>query len=178
MQNYHTTYRATIADMKKTNDPEADASELCVRALAEFRFTLRKFLHFSEEAATRVGLAPQQHQLLLQIAGAPKGTVTAVGYLAERLSLRHHSLVELGNRCEEAGLIVRQSDPDNRRHVVLKLTAEGNRLLRKLSEDHAREVYERAPQLVRALTRIRPSGRRGAKADASAKAIHGDGHAV
>jgi DNA-binding MarR family transcriptional regulator len=137
--------------MKKTKDPEADASEMCVRALAEFRFTLRKFLHFSEGAATRVGLTPQQHQLLLQIAGAPKGTVTSVGYLAERLALRHHSMVELGNRCEEAGLIVRKSDPDNRRHVVLKLTAEGNRILRKLSADHARELNELGPQLVAAL---------------------------
>jgi DNA-binding MarR family transcriptional regulator len=122
-----------------------------IRALAEFRFTLRRFLHFSEEAATRVGLTPQQHQLLLQIAGAPKGTVTAIGYLAERLALRHHSVVELGNRCEEAGLIVRTSDPDNRRHVVLELTAEGSRLLQRLSTDHARELHELGPQLVGAL---------------------------
>lgn len=136
--------------MGKFEKLEADDFEPCIRALAEFRFTLRKFLHFSEEAATRAGLTPQQHQLLLQIAGAPKGTVTAVGYLAERLALRHHSVVELGNRCEEAGLIVRKSDPDNRRHVVLKLTAEGNRILRKLSADHARELNELRPQLVAA----------------------------
>ena len=126
-------------------------AERRIQELAEFRFALRKFLHFSEEAATRVGLTPQQHQLLLQIAGAPKGTVTAVGYLAERLALRHHSVVELGNRCEEAGLIVRTSDPENRRHVVLKMTAEGNRLLRKLSSDHARELNELGPQLAAAL---------------------------
>ena len=126
-------------------------AERRIQELAEFRFALRKFLHFSEEAATRVGLTPQQHQLLLQIAGAPKGTVTAVGYLAERLALRHHSVVELGNRCEEAGLIVRASDPENRRHVVLKMTAEGNRLLRKLSSDHARELNELGPQLAAAL---------------------------
>ena len=126
-------------------------AERRIQELAEFRFALRKFLHFSEEAATRVGLTPQQHQLLLQIAGAPKGTVTAVGYLAERLALRHHSVVELGNRCEEAGLIVRASDPENRRHVVLKMTAEGNRLLRELSSDHARELNELGPQLAAAL---------------------------
>ena len=129
----------------------ADVSELGISELADFRFRLRKFLHFSEEAATRVGLTPQQHQLLLQIAGAPKGTVTSVGYLAERLTLRHHSVVELGNRCEEAGLIVRRDDPDNRRHVVLKLTVEGNRLLRRLSADHTRELKELGPQLVTAL---------------------------
>jgi DNA-binding MarR family transcriptional regulator len=88
---------------------------------------------------------------LLQIAGAPRGTVTAVGYLAERLALRHHSVVELGNRCEEAGLIVRASDPENRRHVVLKITTEGNRILRRLSADHARELSELGPQLLAAL---------------------------
>lgn len=129
----------------------ADVSELGIRELAEFRFRLRKFLHFSEEAATRVGLTPQQHQLLLQIAGAPKGTVTSVGYLAQRLTLRHHSVVELGNRCEEAGLIVRGDDPDNRRHVVLKLTVGGHRVLRRLSADHTRELKELGPQLVAAL---------------------------
>lgn len=130
---------------------DVDASELRTHELAEFRFALRKFLHFSEEAATRVGLTPQQHQLLLQIAGAPNENVTSVGYLAERLTLRHHSVVELGNRCEEAGLIVRTGDPNNRRHVVLKLTAEGNRILRKLSADHTRELKELGPQLVAAL---------------------------
>ena len=130
--------------MKKDSDSR-------IHALAEFRFTLRRFLHFSEEAATRAGVTPQQHQLLLQIAGAPKGTVTAIGYLAERLALRHHSVVELGNRCEEAGLVVRTSDPDNRRHVVLELTAEGSRLLQRLSTDHARELNELGPQLVGAL---------------------------
>ena len=128
-----------------------DTAEQRIRALAEFRFTLRQFLHFSEEAATRVGLTPQQHQLMLQIAGAPKGTVTAIGYLAERLALRHHSVVELGNRCEEAGLVVRKSDPDNRRHVVLKLTAEGNRILHRLATAHARELDEFGPQLAKAL---------------------------
>lgn len=130
---------------------EIDTAEQRIRALAEFRFMLRQFLHFSEEAAARVGLTPQQHQLMLQIAGAPKGTVTAIGYLAERLALRHHSVVELGNRCEEAGLVMRKSDPDNRRHVVLKLTTEGNRLLHKLSTDHARELDEFGPQLAKAL---------------------------
>ena len=126
-------------------------SELHISALAEFRFTLRKFLHFSEQAATRAGLTPQQHQLLLQIAGAPAGTVTAVGYLADRLVLRHHSVVELGDRCEEAGLIVRERDPQNRRHVVLKLSLEGNRILQELSADHSRELNVLGPQLIQAL---------------------------
>jgi DNA-binding MarR family transcriptional regulator len=126
-------------------------TKLLMGALAQFRYTLRKFLHFSEEAATRAGLTAQQHQLLLQIAGAPDGTITSVGYLAERLALRHHSVVELGDRCEEGGWIVRERDTNDRRQVVLKLTVVGRKLLRQLSSAHARELNELGPQLIQAL---------------------------
>ena len=97
------------------------------------------------------GLTPQQHQLLLQIEGAPEGAVTAVGYLADRLVLRHHSVVELSDRCEKAGLIVRKRDPHDRRQVVLELTGAGNRVLAELSAVHARELTELGPELIDAL---------------------------
>ena len=48
------------------------APDSLLRTLAEFRFELRRFLHFSECAALEAGLQPQQHQLLLQVAGAPE----------------------------------------------------------------------------------------------------------
>jgi DNA-binding MarR family transcriptional regulator len=142
----------------------AQAADTHIQALAEFRYTLRQFLHFSEEAATAAGVAPQQHQLLLQIAGAPAHASTSVGYLAERLALRHNSVVELCNRCEQAGLILRKSDATNRRTVVLRLTAEGNRVLRRLSADHARELNEFGPRLVIALKALtKPSQRAAAQ---------------
>lgn len=122
-----------------------------IRELAEFRYTLRRFLHFSEEAASRAGLTPQQHQLLLQIAGAPDDAITTVAYLAERLALRHHSVVELGGRCEQAGLVVRKSDPHDRRLAVLQLTRAGHHMLELLSEDHARELNEMGPCLIQSL---------------------------
>lgn len=138
--------------MRSTRKVAAGAREIA--ALADFRFTLRKFLHFSEEAALRVGLTPQQHQLMLQIAGAAEDAVTSVGYLAERLALKHNSAVELSKRCEEAGLMVREDDPGNRRHVVLRLTAAGNRMLENLSDDHWRELNELGPQLIRTLKAV------------------------
>lgn len=128
-----------------------------IQTLAGFRSLLRKFLQFSEAAATQVGLTPQQHQLLLQIAGATPGTVTSVSYLAERLALRHHSVVELSKRGEEAGLVVRAHDPENRRHVVLELTPEGHRMLKQLSAAHARELDELGPQLIGLLSRLTDS---------------------
>jgi DNA-binding MarR family transcriptional regulator len=126
-----------------------------VQTLAEFRYALRKFLHFSEKRAEDAGLHPQQHQLLLHIAGAPDGVDTTVSYIAERLGLRHHSVVELSKRCEDAGLIHRRHDTSDRRRVVLQISAEGNKILRVLSDDHERELYELFPTLLKTLTQIR-----------------------
>ena len=125
-----------------------------LKTLAEFRHRLRLFLLFSENAAQKLGLQPQQHQLLLQIAGASDGTQTTVGYVAERLGLRHNTAVELSNRCEETGLIKRKPGSEDRRRVLLDLTHKGKRLLDSLSIDHARELNELAPQLIRTLTEL------------------------
>src|SRR5580658_2247430 len=101
---------------------------LRLRNLAEFRYELRQFLQFSEGCASEAGLHPQQHQLLLQLAGAPDGVETTVSYAAERLGLRHNSVVELSNRCEEAGLLLRTHDTSDRRRVVLQITAAGHKI--------------------------------------------------
>lgn len=121
------------------------------RALADFRYVLRRFLHFSEEAADRAGLTAQQHQLLLQVAGAQPGTVTTIGYLAQRLALKHHSAVELCTRCEDAGWLIRKPDLIDRRAVTLQLTVAGARVLHELAEDHEKELNELAPRLIEAL---------------------------
>jgi DNA-binding MarR family transcriptional regulator len=133
-----------------------------VQTLAEFRYALRKFLQFSEKRAEDAGLHPQQHQLLLHIAGAPEGVETTVSYVAERLGLRHNSVVELSKRCEETGLIQRTHGTSDRRCVVLRVTPEGHKTLRALSDDHERELYELVPTLIKALTQIRGSRTQGA----------------
>lgn len=130
-------------------------SQQRLQTLAEFRYALRQFLHFSEEASAAAGLQPQQHQLLLQLAGAQEGTATTVSYAAERLGLRHNSVVELSQRCEDAGLIRKKQNLLDRRCVVLEVTPEGERVLRALTEDHARELHVLVPRLLRTLTQIR-----------------------
>jgi DNA-binding MarR family transcriptional regulator len=140
-------------------------SEVLLRTLAEFRYELRRFLHFSEGAATEAGLQPQQHQLLLQVAGAPAGETVTIAYAAERLSLRHHSVVELVNRSEREGLLVRAADNADGRRAILRATPKGERVLRRLADDHARELHELAPRLAKALKRI--SKHAGASGDAS-----------
>ncbi len=140
------------------NDEDNSAATQRLRVLAEFRHELRSFLHFSEQAASKANLQGQQHQLLLQVAGAPSGVSATVAYAAERLGLRHNSVVELTNRCVEAGLLARSHDTDDRRRVVLRVTPKGQRILNDLSEDHARELNELAPRLIRSLKRIQATG--------------------
>jgi DNA-binding MarR family transcriptional regulator len=142
------------------NGIKGASSKARLQVLAEFRHQLRLFLHFSEAAVAKFDLQPQQHQLLLQIAGRPEGVAPTVGYVAERLGLRHNSVVELSMRCEEAGLILRTQDGNDRRCVLLELTPKGLRTLEALSLDHARELNELAPQLIRTLTAIKAAHNR------------------
>lgn len=128
-----------------------------IQLLAKFRSEIRRFLQFSEQAAVAAGLQPQQHQLLLQVAGVPDDTLATIGHIAEVMGLRHHTVVELSKRCELAGLVRRTHDSSDRRCVVLELTARGNRALRQLSEVHAQQLRVLAPSLIQALTRIQTS---------------------
>jgi DNA-binding MarR family transcriptional regulator len=139
--------------MRNGKNPTVSAARLQV--LAEFRHHLRLFLHFSETAAQKAGLHPQQHQLLLQIAGAPETEDVTIGYLAERLGLRHNTLVELSDRCEEADLVTRRQAGADRRCVLLEVTRKGRQMLEALSIDHARELNVLAPQLIRTLSALK-----------------------
>lgn len=115
------------------------------RLLAEFRFLLRQFLAFSEEAAREAGLAPQQHQALLAIKGYD-GPMT-IGDLAERLAIRHHSAVGLVDRLVEAQLVIRDDDPADRRRVALSLSRKAETVLAKLTAAHRDELRRLAPML-------------------------------
>ena len=123
--------------------------------LADFRYALRQFLHFSEVAAVEAGINPQQHQLMLQIAGAQAVAPTTVAYVAERLGLKHNSAVELVDRSEHEGLVTREEDPNDRRRAIVRLTRKGERLLDQLAGDHARELMVMAPLLIASLERVR-----------------------
>ena len=122
--------------------------------LADFRFELRRFLQFSESAATEAGLHPQQHQLLLQVAGAGEGIAVTIACVAARLGLKHNSTVELVDRSMQEGLLTRNADSSDRRRTILRVTRIGRQVLRRLSGEHARELTVRGPRLVKALQRI------------------------
>ena len=121
------------------------------RALANFRYELRRFLNFSEQASRKAGIEPHQHQALLAIKGFPRRVKATIGALAERLQIRHHSTVELVNRLEANRLIRRSRNQTDRREVLLQLTDRGEKFLRSLSLSHRAELRTAGPRLLDAL---------------------------
>lgn len=128
------------------------------QTLARFRYELRKFLAFSETAARKEKLTPQQHQALLSIKGFSHDKPVTVGEVAKLLLIRHHTAVELMDRMTKLGLIARAADPGDRRRILVRLTAEGERRLRKLSKIHFEELSASGEALARMLQHFRQSG--------------------
>jgi DNA-binding MarR family transcriptional regulator len=124
------------------------------RALAEFRYQIRRYMRFSEQMARAADLEPQQHQLLLAVKGLPEGRKATIGELAERLQLQHHSTVELIDRLTERGLVARERDHEDQRRVIVHLTAEGQDILQRLASIALTELRSTGPNLVQALTSL------------------------
>jgi DNA-binding MarR family transcriptional regulator len=145
-------------------------------ALADFLYQIRRFLHFSEQAARRAAVEPQHHQLMLALRGAPGGNGSRIADLAERLQIQHHSAVELVSRLEEKNLIRRDRSAEDRREVYVSLTPHGEETLRELTLHHREELRAAAPALIAALRRVsgkaghRPAKRTAAKPRATSEA--------
>lgn len=135
--------------MAKRKEPAIDYV-----SLANFRYEVRRFLHFAEQAARAAGIEPQQYQALLAIRGLPAWACATVGTLAERLQIRHHSAVELSGRLERPGWIKRVRGSVDRREVLLRLTARGEKLLASLSRLHHRELSTTSPRLIESLRAV------------------------
>src|SRR6266704_1171677 len=103
---------------------------------------------FDEHGVTHV-----QHQLLLASKGHHGNLRPTIGDLAGYLLLRPHSAVELVDRAEGAGLVERTPDGDDGRVVRVRLTSEGDRILRKLTRAHLERLHELATVLDELVTR-------------------------
>ena len=121
--------------------------------LLAFRTGLRRFLHWSQTRAKAAGLTPAQHQLLVAIKGHPGGREPAISDLAAALLLRHHSAVELVDRAQAAGLVERGDDPGDGRVTRVRLTADGEARLARLTPAHIDELRNLAPVLEQLVAR-------------------------
>jgi DNA-binding MarR family transcriptional regulator len=136
------------------------------QALAELRYRIRRFLQEGDDTARQAQLEPQQYLLLLAIRGLPEGKEASIRTLAERLSLRHHSTVELVDRMEERGYVKRSRGREDRRQVLVSLQPRGEKMLEQVV--HQRIIELRAPgralaEAISALLETRPDAKESAK---------------
>jgi DNA-binding MarR family transcriptional regulator len=122
------------------------------RALAAFRYQLRRFLAFSSSEAQAAGFAPQQYQAMLAIKGHAGARPITIGELAEQLLVRQHTAAELVNRMEAAGLVRRAPAPGDARRVAVILTPQGEEALKGLAATHLRELTQNEGLVGRLLT--------------------------
>jgi len=124
------------------------------RALAELRYRIRHFLREGDLVAQAVGLEPQQYLLLLTIRGLPAGEEATIRTLAERLALKHHSVVELIDRLEMHGYVRRTRGRDDRRRVLVSLLPRGERILEQVARHRIGELRSNGHTLVRAIVQL------------------------
>jgi DNA-binding MarR family transcriptional regulator len=122
--------------------------------LAAFRYELRRFIHFSEEAARAAGITGQQYQALLAMKGFPPADNITVGALAKRLQLRHHSAVGLIDRLAAEKLVVRVPSTQDHRQVIIQLTGRGETIVEKIACVHRKQLKQIGPEISRLLEQI------------------------
>jgi len=131
------------------------AATVDYETLARFRYELRRFLAFSEIEANRSGLSTQQYQALMAIRGFSTREPVSVGDLARYMLIRHHTAVELVDRMVRLKIVSRSTDPSDGRRVLLALTKEGERRLRRLYQIHVHELRTMGPTLTKMLKLFR-----------------------
>lgn len=130
------------------------------KALAEFRYQIRRYLRYMEEKARAHGYNPQQYQLLLAIEGLPDGHMPTIKTVAERMQLNHNTTVELVDRCEQRGLLRRERAGLDRRVVTLVPTPKGKRMMQEQASASRAELQEIGPILFASLQRLTKQGQR------------------
>jgi len=123
-------------------------------ALAQLRYLIRRFLQEGDATAREAGLEPQQYLLLLAIRGLEIGQEASIRTLAERLSLRHHSTVELVDRLEAHGLVKRTRGKEDRRQVLVSLQPRGEKLVEKVVAQRIVELRSHGHALVAAIGKL------------------------
>lgn len=126
------------------------------KALANFRYAMRKFLSFSKRAlAAEARMTPEQYEALLALKAFAGSTGLTITELSERLQVKHHTAVSLVDRLEALAFVRRTPGVTDRRQVFVRLTAAGSQVLSKVAALHREELRVRSPEMIKALTRLR-----------------------
>lgn len=109
-------------------------------ALSNFRYMLRCFLRFSEDAAREEGVTALQYQLMLHTQGFEGRNWASISEIAERLQMQVHGAVALVTRCEESGLVRRKPSERDRRQVEVHLLPAARRKMARLAAQHSAQL--------------------------------------
>src|SRR6476620_9567549 len=116
-----------------TTTPKRTLDKDDFAVLSEFRYQMRRFERFSENAVQAEGITPLQYLLLLHLKGFKGREWATVGELAERLQAKPHGVVALVSRCETSSLVVRRPSTVDRRRVEIHLLPAGEAILTHLA---------------------------------------------
>jgi hypothetical protein len=95
-------------------NPTDEISLSDYQALAEIRYYVHRFQHFSEQTARAAGLVPQQHQLLLALKGLPerrKATIRSISCQSLVSIISRYVSFAKGWFCRAASQAMRNLDP-------------------------------------------------------------------
>src|SRR6266436_1774546 len=149
---------ATYIAMRYTYPVAKEITTEEYQALAELRYLIRKFVGEGDAVARAAGLEPQQYLLLLAIRGLPEGEDATIQALADRLALKHHSMVELIDRLELHDYVCRSRSRDDRRRVLVTLLPRGEKLLEQVARHRISELRSSGAALVRAISALLGKG--------------------
>jgi MarR family 2-MHQ and catechol resistance regulon transcriptional repressor len=115
-------------------------------------------------------LTPSQYAVLLLLDGQEGSRLTTV---SDRLLLARSTITRIVDQLEQAGLVRRESDPDDRRAQRVILTGEGEARRKAAQESHDQSVERRLmtldrpehEQLLSLLSKLRQSLRERLDAD-------------
>ena len=89
---------------------------------------------------TRFGTTLPRFDLMAQLDRSPQGL--RMSELSSRLMVTGGNVTGLTDNLEDEGLVVRESDGNDRRALRVKLTREGRRVFRAMATEHERWIAE------------------------------------
>jgi DNA-binding MarR family transcriptional regulator len=122
--DHHLSVRLWLRLLTCTNRIEGVVRQ---RLQADFQTTLPRF------------------DLLAQLERAPRGL--RMNELSQRLMVTGGNVTGITDGLEKEGLVVRETDPSDRRAFKVKLTAEGQRQFRRMAAEHEQWIIDLFDQM-------------------------------
>ncbi len=134
--------------MKKNEQPPSDTE---TRASNEHTQALRLWLRMlactnliEGQIRTRLrshfGITLPRFDLMSQLERSPEGL--KMGELSRRMMVTGGNVTGITDQLVSEGLVVREDNPNDRRAYIVKLTADGRRMFRKMAEAHEKWIVE------------------------------------